>query len=505
MTPIEFLYRGARRDPHAVAVAFHGETLTYRQLVRQVDALAHALCAIDPTPQSRVGICGFNTPEHLVALLATLAAGKSWVALNPMNGKAELDSFIAATHPSIIVADQDCLDRFTPGEAKVVLGRPTGTPRDGDSQLHDLIGRHDGESLPHPDLAPDDLIAIKFTGGSTGKPKGVMQTVRVWNTVIANQLLCVGFDATTRHLIASPITHGSGTYVLPTLSQGGQLVLIERARAADVLAAFEQGVTGSFLPPTVIYNLLAEPGVAERRYPGLKHLIYAGAPMRVDQIRAARRVFGPVLETTFGQTEAPQIISFQRAADFDDDANLESVGRPAPLNRVEIMDSDGRILPPDTEGEIVVKGDIVMKGYWDLPEETAKTIVNGWLHTGDVGMIDERGYLFIKGRRREVIISGGFNVYPADVEGALGRHPSVKECVAFGVEDEKWGERVEAAIELHDGAPADMAALSAFVREQLGPIKTPKAIHAVAALPRSAVGKVLRGEAKAMIHGAAAR
>lgn len=505
MTPIEFLYRGARRDPQAVAIGFHAETLTYAELVRRVDAVAAAFRAIDPTPQSRVGVCGFNTPEHLIALLATLAAGKVWVALNPMNGRAELDSFIAATRPSIIVADQDCLDRFTPGEAKVILGRASGAPQDGDARLHALIARHDGEALPRPDLAPDDLIALKFTGGSTGKPKGVMQTVRVWNTVIANQLLCVGFDSSTRHLIASPITHGSGTYVLPTLSQGGRLELIERARAADVLDAFERGATGSFLPPTVIYNLLAEPGVTERRYPGLKHLIYAGAPMRVDQIRAARRVFGPVLETTFGQTESPQIISFQRAEDFGDDANLESVGRAAPLNRVEIMDPEGRVLPPDTEGEIVVKGDIVMKGYLDLAEETAKTIVDGWLHTGDMGVIDGRGHLFIKGRRREVIISGGFNVYPADVEGALGRHPSVKECVAFGVEDEKWGERVEAAIELHDGAPADMAALSAFVREQLGPIKTPKAIHAVTALPRSAVGKVLRGEAKAMIHGAPAR
>jgi acyl-CoA synthetase (AMP-forming)/AMP-acid ligase II len=505
MTPIEFLYRGARCDPDAVAVEFHGETLTHAELIRRVDALAAAFHALDPTPQSRVGVCGFNTPEHLIALLATLAAGKVWVALNPMNGRAELDSFIAATHPSIIVADQDCLDRFTPGEARLVLGRSNGAPGDGDERLHDLIARHDGSGAFHPDLGPDDLIALKFTGGSTGKPKGVMQTVRVWNTVIANQLLCVGFDRTTRHLIASPITHGSGTYVLPTLSQGGRLVLIERARAADVLDAFEKGASGSFLPPTVIYNMLAEPGVAERRYPALKHLIYAGAPMRVDQIRAARRAFGPVLETTFGQTEAPQIISFQRAAEFGDDANLESVGRAAPLNRVEIMDADGRIQPPEAEGEIVVKGDIVMKGYLDLPEETAKTIVDGWLHTGDVGVIDSRGYLFIKGRRREVIISGGFNVYPADVEGALGRHPAVKECVAFGVEDTKWGERVEVAVELHEGAAADAPALTAFVREFLGPIKTPKAIHFTATLPRSAVGKVLRGETKAMIHGRAAR
>ncbi|MFO0995948.1 MAG: AMP-binding protein [Alphaproteobacteria bacterium] len=499
MQPIDHLFRGARLDPAAVAIEFGEESITYAELVRRVEALAAAFQAIDPRPQSRVGVSGYNTPEHVIAMLAAFAAGKVWVPLNPLNGRAELDAFIAATTPSIIVADANCMDRFTPGSATVILGRGAG---DGDDSIANLLQRHDAEDLDRPDLGPEDLVGIKFTGGSTGRPKGVMQSLRCVNTVVATQLLSIGFDSTSRHLLASPITHGTGTYILPTLSQGGRLVIIERARASDILDAFEhRGVTGVFLPPTVIYNILAEDGVAERTYPALRHLIYAGAPMRPEQIRAAQRAFGPVIETSFGQTEAPQIITYQRAREFAEEANLASVGRASALTRVEIMAPDGRILPAGEEGEIVVKGDIVMKGYLDQPEETAKTIVNGWLHTGDIGVIDSRGYLFIKGRSREVIISGGFNVYPADVEGALGRHASVKECVVFGVEDAKWGERVEAAVELHDGATATAEALTAFVRELLGPIKTPKAIHILDQLPRSPVGKVLRRETKAIVHG----
>lgn len=496
MQPIDHLYRGASLDPASVAIEAGEERLTYAELVERVNALAVAFQAIDPRPQSRVGVAAYNTPEHVIAMLAAFAAGKVWVPLNPLNGRGELDAFIAATAPSIIVADADCLDRFTPGRAVVILGRGAG---DGDSSIAKLRLCHDAGDLKRPDLAPEDLVGIKFTGGSTGKPKGVMQSLRCVNTVIATQLLCIGFDSSSRHLLASPITHGTGTYILPTLSQGGRLVIVARARAPDILDAFEhRGVTGVFLPPTVIYNLLAEDGVAERAYPALKHLIYAGAPMRPEQIRAARTVFGPVIETSFGQTEAPQIITYQRAHEFAEEANFTSVGRASPLTRVEIMAPDGRILPAGEEGEIVVKGDIVMKGYLDQPEETAKTIIDGWLHTGDVGVIDSRGYLFIKGRSREVIISGGFNVYPADVEGALGRHEAVKECVVFGVEDAKWGERVEAAIELHDGASAAPEALAAFVRDLLGPIKTPKAIHVLDQLPRSPVGKVLRRETKAI-------
>jgi acyl-CoA synthetase (AMP-forming)/AMP-acid ligase II len=163
---------------------------------------------------------------------------------------------------------------------------------------------------------------------------------------------------------------------------------------------------------------------------------------------------------------------------------------------VAIMDDKNRILPPGEMGEIVCRGDLVMNGYLDMPEETAKTIVDGWLHTGDAGTMDERGYVFIKDRIRDVIISGGFNVYPTDVEAALALHPAVHECIVFGVPDAKWGERVEAAIQLKPGRSFDEAEIVAFLKARVGAVKTPKKIHVAESLPRSAVGKVLRREAR---------
>jgi acyl-CoA synthetase (AMP-forming)/AMP-acid ligase II len=210
-------------------------------------------------------------------------------------------------------------------------------------------------------------------------------------------------------------------------------------------------------------------------------------------------VFGACLETCYGQAEAPQIISYMRAADFADEANLAAVGHPGLGTRIGIMDKDGALLGRGEVGEIVVRGDLVMSGYLDNPEATSATIVDGWLHTGDLGLVDEHGLLFIKGRLREMIISGGFNIYPSDVEGALGKHPAVHECAVFGVDDPKWGEAVHAAVELNPGHSVGEKELIGHVKALLDSVKAPKRIHIVAQLPRSPVGKVLRREAKAMV------
>src|ERR1051326_1520224 len=188
-----------------------------------------------------------------------------------------------------------------------------------------------------------------------------------------------------------------------------------------------------------------------------------------------------------------------RAAEFDDPRNLESVGRATSRTWVAVMDPERRILPSGQLGEIVVRGDLVMNGYLDQPELTAQTIVEGWLHTGDLGLLDERGYLYLKGRLREVIISGGFNVFPGDVEAVLCRHPAVYECSVFGVEDPKWGEAVHAAVHLREGATATESELIDFVKRELDSVKAPKRIHLVEGLPRNAVGKVSRREVRASL------
>jgi fatty-acyl-CoA synthase len=496
MFPIGHLYRGCRRNPDGIAVEDGARSLTHCELVIRVDALAAALQAMFPRPQSRIGVCGYNTIEHLVALLAVYASGHVWVPLNPRNGKPELDAAIESTGLAAIIADENCLDRFSPTDRPVILGKTEAGDRD-QRTLDGLVERHRGSRPAWPRVALGDVQGIKFTGGSTGRPKGVMQSYRCVNTSIATMLRTYGLAGDDVNLCASPLTHAASHFILPILSEGGRQILLDRPKAADILDALEhRGATTVFLPPTMIYNLMAEPSASRRRFPALRHLIYGAAPMPPERIREARALFNNTVETLYGQTEAPMLITAMTAPDFAEERNLASVGPGTMLSEVAIMAPDGAVLPAGEIGEIVTRGDLVMNGYLDMPEETAKTIVDGWLHTGDVGMLDERGYLYIKDRLRDVIISGGFNVYPSDVEAALAQHRAVYECMVFGVPDAKWGERVEAAVQLHPGASASAEELIAFVKERVGSVKAPKTVHVVADLPRSAVGKVLRREVK---------
>jgi acyl-CoA synthetase (AMP-forming)/AMP-acid ligase II len=254
----------------------------------------------------------------------------------------------------------------------------------------------------------------------------------------------------------------------------------------------EHDVTTFFAPPTMIQMLVDAARHVNTPTPSLRNVIYGGAPMRPNRIRDAQDAFGPVIHATYGQTEAPQIITHLGAAELTDPDNLASAGRPSLFTDVAIMDKDGRLLPPGELGEVVVRGDLVMNGYLQMPDKTAETIIDGWLHTGDLGILDERNYLFLRDRSREVIITGGFNVYPSDVETALARHPAVADCVVFGIPDDHWGEAVHAAVEAKPREQIEVADVIAFLKRELGSVKAPKVVHVYESLPKSAVGKVLK-------------
>ncbi len=485
MYPIDFLWRAAHRHPERTAIFSPDGQLSYRVLADTVLRRAAALVALDPLPRSRVCVGAANTVDHLVAILAILAAGKVWVPLNPRNGDPELRRIVDFVEPSLVLADAGMAERL--GGIAPPLRLLSDLGADGGDPAAVVMGPRGRGGVPL-----EAAQAVKFTGGSTGAPKGVIQPLRAWNANIATQIHELGLTPADRYLVAAPITHGTSTYMLPLLGAGGALVFPESARPAGLLdAAQAHGATLFFAPPTLILALVEEQRRAPRALPALRYLVYGGAPMRPEQIRDAQAVFGPVLCTSFGQTEAPQIITFLPPGEMHGE-RLASVGRPSLLTRVAIVDKAGNVLGAGEEGEIAVRGDLVMSGYLKAETETRKTLVDGWLRTGDAGVFDEHGFLFLRDRIRDVIITGGFNVYPGDVEVVLSAHPAVADCSVVGIPDAKWGEAVHAAVQLRPGMQVAADELIALVKHELGSVKTPKHIHVFEALPRSAVGKVLK-------------
>ena len=452
------------------------------------------LQALGGKARPTIALLGPNSVEMLVALMAVHAGGAVVVPLNGRNAKPELDAQISRAKPDVLIVHKDYLDRFTPVERPVlVVDAGPADPR----AMGAVERRHAGQRADwRANLS--DINGIKFTGGSSGIPKGVLQSFRCINTMGSMVLLMFELTANDRYLCAAPMTHGAGAFILPTLARGGCVVLTSETAPGHLLDLIErERVTGTWVPPTLLYKLIDEQKTSPRKVDSLAHLIWGGAAASPTRLREAQQVFGPVIETAFGQTEAPLILSAGRAADMMDEKRLTCVGRASLLAEVAILDMAGKRLGPNELGEICARGDLLMTGYLDMPEETAKTIVDGWLHTGDIGLLDEDGFLYLKDRIRDVVITGGFNVYPSDVEAAIAQHPAVSEVVVFGVPDDHWGERVEASLEVRSGHTVTQDELIAFCKERVGSVKTPKSIRIVDTLPRSPVGKVLRREARA--------
>ena len=486
MRPIDYFYRTSLSHPDGIAAVMNDTQVTYADLKSAVESLAAGLQVVDPNPGSRVGICSFNSIEHLSCWLAVMAAGKGWVPLYPKTGQAELSRIATFTEASIILSEENFLRHFEDTAARVI------TMAEGDGDTTGRMRQQHLDAVPSETRQrPEDTQAIKFTGGSTGVPKGVMQPLRAWTTNIETQIEVWDMKPGERTLLAAPFTHGTGTYIYPTLGSGGTLVILDQPTPAETLYALaEHEITTVFLPPTVIYLMMALPDAGKTSFPALRNLIYGAGPMRPEAIEKASAIFGATLASTYGQTEAPQVATTISASELMQPELRASVGRATQLTDVQIMDEQGRVLPPGEVGEIVFKGDLVMTGYWKQPEKTAETIRDGWLRTGDLGLIDEDGFVFIKGRSKDMVISGGFNIYPADVEPVLGKHPAVQDCAVFGTEDEKWGEALHAAVEVRPGMSVDEAELQAHVRAELGPVQTPKSIAFYDALPRNAYGKL---------------
>jgi acyl-CoA synthetase (AMP-forming)/AMP-acid ligase II len=505
MAIIDFFDQGWRSNPRGAAFVVNERSYSFTEIGELSCRIANGLLSAGFCREARGAVWAANDPIAWTCTLGLWRAGMAWIPVNPRASAEEnfyaLDAFDCEVifFQKMFAAQVDALRPRLPRVRLWIC------IDDGDGHESSLANWTRWHPTRRPDVscAMDDVAAISPTGGTTGMPKGVMNTHRSMQTFIANFMIKVTYpaDRPPVNLMAAPMTHTAGLLAVPCTARGGTVVVLTKPDPALMLASIaKHRVTEIFLPPTVIYRLLDIPSIRQCDFSSLRYLLYGAAPMSVEKLKQAIDVFGPVMMGGYGQTEAPGTISFLRPEEhFVDgklapDERLSSVGRPSPLVRVEIFDDDSLPLPQGESGEICVRSDLVMKGYYKDPDKTAETIVDGWLHTGDVGHLDAEGYLHITDRKKDMIISGGFNVYPSEVEQVIWAHPAVQDCAVIGVPDDKWGEAVKAVVELNAGQTVTAEELIALCKGKLGSVKAPKTIDFVAALPRSTAGKVLKKE-----------
>ncbi len=516
----DYLDKGASLGADRPCLTTDGTTMSYADVVGLSHEVAAALVARGLSRGGRVAILSANDPVAFTCVFGISRAGGVWCPINPRNEAAEnrelLDLFGAEVviHQSgfapLVAAIRDqlpgvhtwvCLDQTD--------DQTDDTSDDGSLSLADFLADTSHE-VPEPPGPPgaDELAMLVGTGGTTGRPKGVMLTPTNLETMTALTLMGYPFDGPPVYLALAPLTHAAGVLCFPVLSLGGEVVIMRAPDVGGFLQLVQQHrVTHTFLPPTLIYMVLGSPSLESTDLSSLQCFWYGAAPMSASRLEEALTRIGPVMAQLFGQTEAPMMISMMPPADhFRADGSvaterLTSAGRPAPLVTVAILDEDDQPVAPGERGEICARSSLVMAGYWHNPEETARTLSHGWLHTGDIGFLDDDGFLHIVDRAKDMIITGGFNVYSTEVEQAVLAHEAVQDCAVIGRPDDKWGERVVVVVQPHPGATVDPDELTAFVKERIGSVKAPKEVHVWDDLPRSKVGKVLKTEIKAQIQG----
>ena len=519
MRLFEYLDKGASLGPEAPCLTTDGQTRTYAEVQADSHRIADALARHGVVPGQSVAILSANDPTSFTCVFGISRAGAVWCPINPRNEAAEnrelLDLF-DCTALLYQASFAPLVEAIAPDLRKLTLlvcldgdpiDRADGATLTWD-QFLDGPGRAGTVEGPNPvaESGVADLAMIVGTGGTTGTPKGVMLTNANLEAMTALTLMGYPFRGRPTYLALAPLTHAAGVLCFPVLALGGEIVIMRAPDVGGFLAHVERHrVTHTFLPPTLIYMVLGHEALDTTDLSSLQCFWYGAAPMSAARLEEALTRIGPVMAQLFGQTEAPMMISMMSPADHvDADGSplrerLSSAGRPAPLVPVAVLDEDGREVPGGERGEICVRGSLVMAGYYKNPEATAEAGRHGWHHTGDIGFLDPDGFLHIVDRAKDMIISGGFNVYSTEVEQALLAHPDVQDCAVIGVPDDKWGERVVAVVQPYAGRSADPEDVRVFVRERIGGVKAPKEVLVWGDLPRSKVGKVLKVDIRSSV------
>lgn len=473
----------------------------YRSLAGRVAVLAANLRGrLGLSPGDRVALIMKNCPEYAELMFACWHAGLVAV---PVNAK------LAAAEFQYILDHSGARACFTTSDLAPTLGGLTGPEAVIEIGGAEWRRLGDGDGMGVAPVDPDDIAWLFYTSGTTGRPKGAMLTHR--NLFAMNRGYFADVDAIAPGdaiLHAAPMSHGSGIYMIPHVAAGA-LQVIPQSGGFDPdemfrLFAAHRGIA-MFAAPTMVHRLVAAAKTAAPDLAGLKTIVYGGGPMYVEDCKRAIDALGDRLAQIYGQGESPMTITslakhrFPRADEARFEERLASVGMPFGIVDVRVVDGDDSPLPPGEAGEILVRGDSVMRGYWNDEEAAAETLRGGWLHTGDIGAFDEDGYLTLMDRGKDVIISGGTNIYPREVEEVLLQHPGVSEVSVIGKPDPDWGESVLAFVVAKSGGEVDEAELDALCLARIARFKRPKEYRFLDSLPKNNYGKVLKTELRRLV------
>lgn len=466
--------RAALQFKDAPCLTEGSRTLSFRDFDRLTDQLGNALLALGLKPGDRVGVLLPNGIDCLIAYYALAKNGLIRVGLNVRETMENHKYKLGEVSARGLIHN---LDASLGHEFDIPLAR-----------LLDLI--QTGENKPcQVDRALDAPYRLGFTGGTTGNAKAVTLTTRGELAELAAFLADFVPDLTQGEtfLHASPISHASGAFFLPGLARGIRHLVMTKFEPAEFLElAAREGAVHTFLVPTMLAMILEQPTTHDAKLK-LRSISYGASPISPAVLQRGEARFGRVFSQTYGQAESPMVITYLRPKDHD---RVGSCGRPYSFVEVGIVDDDDRFLPAGEVGEIVCRGPQLMSHYWNRPEATEKAFRNGWLHTGDVGRMDEDGFYYILDRKNDMLISGGFNVYPREVEEVLQEFPGVIETAVVGLPDEKWGDRLHAVITAREGVTTE--AVLAYAKTKLAGFKMPRSMEIWPELPKSGANKILR-------------
>lgn len=488
-----------------------GRTVTYAQAAELTSRLRRVLADLGVTRGSGVGALGVNSPEMWLVQAAAYLLGARFTGLNVLGSTQDHAWLVQDAELCVLLVDSERAGAAA--EIAALSGRPVTLLTLGPAAAGQDVQALLADVAPEPLLAgpaePGDVAWLQYTGGTTGTPKGVMLTQAAMAQQVQSWLSSYGFPERPRYLASAPITHAAVLAIVPTLVRGGTVVLHQGFEPGSYLQAIQDHqINYAFAVPTMLYALLDHGSIRDYDLRSLQVISYGTAPISPSRLVELLAVFGPVFLQGYGQTESAGTIMTLRPDEHDPVGRpelLTSCGRPVVGTVTAILDQHGQAVPDGQPGEICVRSGAVMSGYRNQPELTAQALAGGWLHTGDVGVRDSRGYYHIVDRMRDVVITGGFNIYPREVEDALTTHQSVRAAAVIGVPHERWGEAVQAYVVLNDGVPLDTQALIAHVRARKGSHYAPKNVQVLQHLPTTAYGKIDKKALRAMHWAGGAR